>query len=180
VEENPHNPHHTVDAQGTPARQNKKRLVFPDVNRVAIAGKLLHDPPIRWTKKGVPVTNFLISTLPDKKTKLLDQDDRDCCQVSVVVWANQAIQCNKYLRKGQSVLILGELQSMPNFEPGKSFYPIQVNAQWIQYLDKESTNKTTVKEEESKTIVKEEESKTTVKEEESPLGNQQPLSPPAQ
>jgi single-strand DNA-binding protein len=124
-------------------KQNKKHIVFPDVNRVAIAGKLLHDPPIRWTKKGVPVTNFLISTFPDKNIDKMDQDDREPCNVSVVVWANQAIQCNKYLRKGQSVLIVGELQSMPNCEPGKDYFPIQVNAQWIQYLDKEKRNKTT-------------------------------------
>jgi single-strand DNA-binding protein len=119
-------------------KQNKKHIVFPDVNRVAIAGKLLHDPPIRWTKKGVPVTNFLISTIPDKE---IESIDREPCNVSVVVWANQAIQCNKYLRKGQSVLIVGELQSMPNCEPGKDYYPIQVNAQWIQYLDKEKRSK---------------------------------------
>ena len=127
---------------------NKKQLIFPDVNRVAIVGKLLHDPPIRWTKKGVPVTNFLITTLPDPNINLLEQDNRESCQVSVVVWANQAIQCNKYLHKGQCVLILGELQSMPNFDPGKNNFPIQVNAQWIQYLDKETAPKISPKAEE--------------------------------
>jgi single-strand DNA-binding protein len=123
-------------------KQNKKNIVFPDVNRVAIAGQLLHDPPIRWTKKGVPVTNFLISTFPDQNIDKKEQEEREPCNVSVVVWANQAIQCNKYLRKGQSVLIVGELQSMPNCEPGKDYFPIQVNAQWIQYLDKEKRAKT--------------------------------------
>jgi single stranded DNA-binding protein len=123
-------------------QQDNKQLVFPDINRVAIVGKLLHDPPIRWTKKGVPVTNFLVSTSPDQEINQLEQDEREACQVSVVVWANQAIQCNKYLHKGQCVLILGELQSMPNYDPGKSHFPIQVNAQWIQYLDKETTPRT--------------------------------------
>jgi single stranded DNA-binding protein len=139
LEENFENINQGIDSEHFSNPQDLKQLVFPDVNRVAIVGKLLHDPPIRWTKKGVPVTNFLISTSPDAEINLLEQDNRESCQVSVVVWANQAIQCNKYLRKGQCVLILGELQSMPNYDPGKSHYPIQVNAQWIQYLDKETT-----------------------------------------
>ena len=110
---------------------------LPDVNRVAIAGTLVHDPPLRWTKKGVPVTNFLILTKPDDDTGSSILTNREPCLVSVVVWANQALQCNKYLKKGHSVLILGELQSMPTFNPGSGDYPIQINAQWIQYLNRD-------------------------------------------
>ncbi len=112
---------------------------FPEVNRVAVAGTLMHDPPLRWTKKGVPVTNFIVSTSPDKTLDFQDDAEREACYVSIVVWANQAIQCNKYLKKGHSVLILGELQSMPNLNVKKSEFPIQINAQWIQYLEKDIT-----------------------------------------
>ncbi len=31
-------------------------------------------------------------------------------------------------------MIVGELQSMPNANPAKNFLPVQINAQWIQYL----------------------------------------------
>ena len=37
----------------------------PDINRVFIAGTLLHDPPLRRTRKGVPVTNFIVITKPE-------------------------------------------------------------------------------------------------------------------
>ena len=109
---------------------------FPDLNQVTIAGVLQHDPPIRWTKKGVPVTNFLLRAVPDKSSNLFEQTERQECVISVVVWAKQALQCKKYLKKDSAVIIAGELQSMPNAKPEEGFYPVQINAQWIQYLDK--------------------------------------------
>ncbi len=115
---------------------DQKQYEFPNVNRVAIAGVLAQDPPLRYTTRGVPVTNFIVITEPEDNGDAPEGMQRERCHVSVVVWAQQAIQCNKYLRKGNSVLIIGELQSMPNYEPQRSFYPVQVNAQWIQYLER--------------------------------------------
>jgi single-strand DNA-binding protein len=115
---------------------SRKSFDFPNVNRVVIAGQLLQDPPLRWTSRGVPVTNFVIATQPEPEEPQPEGLQRTPCFISIVVWAQQAVQCNKYLKKGNSVLIIGELQSMPNSSPDKGFYPIQVNAQWIQYLEK--------------------------------------------
>ena len=125
----------------TPSEQNsheeeKKGFHFPELNQVTIAGVLEHDPPIRWTKKGVPVTNFLLRTRPDPCSTVADKIKREECIVSVVVWARQALQAKKYLKKGNAVIITGELQSMPNAKPEEGFYPVQINAQWIQYLDR--------------------------------------------
>ena len=116
--------------------QESANINFPDVNQVSIAGRLQHDPPMRWTKKGVPVTNFLLVVTPDPSANYFESHPRQETVVSVVVWAKQALQCKKYLKKGSAVMIHGELQSMPNAEPEDGFYPVQLNAQWIQYLDK--------------------------------------------
>lgn len=113
-----------------------KYFDFPDANRVAIAGTLLNDPPLRRTRRGIPVTNFIIATSPEKGVNVPEGMVRENCQVSVVVWSQQAVECSRYLRKGSAVLIMGELQSMPNFAPKKDFFPVQINAQWIQYLEK--------------------------------------------
>ncbi|HOH06917.1 MAG TPA: single-stranded DNA-binding protein [bacterium] len=118
-----------------PAADNRD-YSFPNVNRVAIAGKLIQDPPLRWTTRGVPVTNFVIVTSPEAEADLPEGTDRPPCYISIVVWAQQAVQCNKFLRKGSSVMVIGELQSMPNHAPERNYYPVQVNAQWIQYLEK--------------------------------------------
>ncbi|NOY58952.1 MAG: single-stranded DNA-binding protein [Calditrichaeota bacterium] len=127
----------------TDSHENQESRIYslPDVNRIAIAGVLQNDPPLRWTKKGVPVTNFIVATSPDQNGQIQTMPGSEECNVSVVVWAKQALQCKKYLHKGSSILILGELQSMPNADPENGFFPIQVNAQWIQYLDRGMENK---------------------------------------
>ena len=106
---------------------------YPDINRIYISGTLLHDPPLRYTRKGVPVTNFIIVTAPDSESPE-SGSDRKPCYISVVVWSKQAVQCSKNLKKGSPVVILGELQSMPNLNPNDDYYPVQISAQWIQYL----------------------------------------------
>ena len=110
------------------------------VNYVSIAGNLVNDPPLRKTKRGVPVTNFIIRTCPEPHPGEKETDDRESCFISIVAWAHQAVQCNKNLRKGSAILVVGELQSMPNASPESGFCPVQVNAQWIQYLDKNNKN----------------------------------------
>lgn len=107
-----------------------KSFAFPLLNRVYIAGKLTHDPPLRYTKRGVPVTNFVIETVPDTK----ETEERKACQISVVVWAQQAIECTRTLKKDHPVFISGELQSMPNADPAKGHFPVQINALSIQTL----------------------------------------------
>jgi single-strand DNA-binding protein len=130
-----HNKQFRPAMDAVPINLNKS-YDFPNVNRVVLAGNLMQDPPLRWTSRGVPVTNFVIATEPEPELGIIEGMEREHCYISVVVWAQQAVQCNKYLKKGNSVLIIGELQSMPNGAPDKGYYPIQVNAQWIQYLEK--------------------------------------------
>lgn len=139
--------------QHPPSNENKTSFIqdvefnHPDINRVFVAGSLLHDPPLRRTRKGVPVTNFIVVTKPDKESPTDTEMEREPVFVSVVVWAKQAVQCSKHLRKGSSVIILGELQSMPNAKPDDGFFPIQISAQWIQYLEKGKFNKISIIEE---------------------------------
>ena len=120
----------------------------PDINRVFIAGTLLHDPPLRRTRKGVPVTNFIVVTKPEHPVGLDEELEREPVYISVVVWAKQAVQCSKHLKKGSAVIILGELQSMPNAKPDAGFMPVQISAQWIQYLEKGKFSKIMITDEE--------------------------------
>jgi len=119
-----------------PVDLEKMEYSHPDVNRVLLAGTLVQDPPLRRTRKGVPVTNFIMVTRPDKGVNYPEEFDRDPCFISVVVWAKQAVQCAKHLHKGSAVIVLGELQSMPNAKPEEGYSPVQISAQWIQYLEK--------------------------------------------
>ncbi len=49
------------DKVNTIEKENKV-YAFPDMNKCMISGCLVHNPPLRKTKKGVPVTNFIIAT----------------------------------------------------------------------------------------------------------------------
>ncbi len=120
----------------------EKSFAFPLINRVYIAGKLTHDPPLRYTKRGVPVTNFVIETVPDSK----ETEERNVCHISVVVWAQQAIEYTRILRKDHPVFITGELQSMPNADPAKGHFPVQINALSIQPLHQPEQAKAQVQE----------------------------------
>ena len=122
--------------QETAAANSTIQFNHPDINRVFIAGQLLHDPPLRRTRKGIPVTNFIVVTQPETAEIKTEGFEREPVYISVVVWAKQAVQCSKHLRKGSSVVILGELQSMPNARPEENYLPVQISAQWIQYLEK--------------------------------------------
>ncbi len=122
--------------EGVDKRLNKS-MAFPIINQATVAGVLMGDPPLRQTRRGVPVTNFVIKTMPEESGITPPEGwEREPCYVSVVMWAQQAVNCNRYLKKGSPVLIIGELQSMPNATPENGFYPVQINAQWIQYLDR--------------------------------------------
>ena len=117
---------------------DNRYMDFPDVNRIVIAGDILYDPPLRWTKRGIPVTNFVLSTHPDPEVPEPEELRTKKCYISVVVWSQKAIFCHENLKKGTPVMVIGELQSMPNFAPEKGFYPVQINAKWIQILEKGS------------------------------------------
>ncbi|MBN1481307.1 single-stranded DNA-binding protein [candidate division KSB1 bacterium] len=137
------------DAETFQYSENFSELSYPDINRVFIAGTLLHDPPLRRTRKGVPVTNFIVVTKPDSSPDAANGFEREPVYISVVVWAKQAVQCSKHLKKGSAVIILGELQSMPNANPDEGFTPVQISAQWIQYLEKGKFSKITIEEDDA-------------------------------
>ena len=120
------------DEQYTPEMEESQQVEnlncgfnHPDINRIFIAGTLLYDPPLRRTRKGVPVTNFIVVTKPENDLKNEEGVGREPVFVSIVVWAKQAVQCSRHLKKGSSVIILGELQSMPNTKPDDGYLPVQ-------------------------------------------------------
>ena len=88
-------------------------------------------------------------TKPETTAEGQEGLEREPVFVSVVVWAKQAVQCSKHLKKGSAVIILGELQSMPNTNLEENFLPVQISAQWIQYLEKGRFSKIVIADEDS-------------------------------
>lgn len=79
-------------------------------NRVTLLGNLGQDPELRYTQNKTAVTSFSLATTEYRKSADGGQQSVTDWH-RVVVWGRQAENCNKYLRKGKTVLIEGRLHA---------------------------------------------------------------------
>jgi len=109
---------------------------MPEINAVVIAGNLTKDPIFRQTTNGTPVVNFSIAS----NRRFRDKNDEwkeDVCYVGIVAWNRLAESCKDKLKKGNAVLVDGELQSRSfKTEDGVSRTIVEVKARRIQFLNK--------------------------------------------
>jgi single-strand DNA-binding protein len=80
------------------------------LNRVTIIGNLGHDPEMRYTPSGKPVTSFSVAV--SRSWRAPDGERREETEwFNVVAWDNLAETCKQYLAKGQPVYVEGRLQT---------------------------------------------------------------------
>lgn len=109
---------------------------MPELNSVIIAGNLTKDPVFRQTTNGTPVVNFSIAS----NRRFRDKNDEwkeDVCYVGIVAWNRLAESCRDKLRKGNAVLVDGELQSRTfKTEDSSNRTVVEIKARRIQFLNK--------------------------------------------
>ncbi len=111
-------------------------LKMPEINSVVIAGNLTKDPTVRETSNRTPVVNFHVAVNRRFKDSR-DQWQEDVCYVGVVAWNKLAESCKDRLKKGNAVLIDGELQSRTfKTDDNKSRTVVEIKAKRIQFLNK--------------------------------------------
>lgn len=111
-------------------------LKMPEINSVVIAGNLTKDPTVRETSNHIPVVNFYVAVNRRFKDSR-DQWQEDVCYVGVVAWNKLAESCKNRLKKGNAVLIDGELQSRTfKTDDNKSRTIVEIKAKRIQFLNK--------------------------------------------
>ncbi len=112
---------------------------MPELNSVVIAGNLTKDPIFRQTTSGTPVVNFSIASNRRFKDKNEDWKE-DVCYVGIVAWNRLADSCKDRLKKGNAVLVDGELQSRTfKTEDGTNRTIVEIKARRIQFLNKKGT-----------------------------------------
>ncbi len=80
------------------------------LNKVMIIGHIGHDPDMRYTPSGKPVTSFSVTVTRNWVTT--EGERREATEwFNVVAWGNLAEICNQYLRKGRRVYVEGHLQT---------------------------------------------------------------------
>lgn len=103
-------------------------------NKVILMGNLARDPEIRYTVDKRAWARFTIAVNRQWKGRNGElQSSADF--IPVVVWGPQAEHCERYLRKGQAVLVEGRLQ-VRNYEDkaGTRRYVTEVAAQTVNFV----------------------------------------------
>lgn len=77
-------------------------------NKVILIGHLTADPELKQTQSGVSVTSFSIGVNRRFKS---ENGQQDCDFITVVAWRNTAEFITRYFRKGQPILVCGQLQT---------------------------------------------------------------------
>ncbi len=80
------------------------------INKVILLGNLGKDPEVRHLEGGATVANFPLATsefYKDKSGNKVEQTEWH----NIVLWRNQAEFAEKYLKKGNTILVEGKLRT---------------------------------------------------------------------
>lgn len=78
------------------------------MNKVILIGNLTRDPELTETPSGVAVCRFSIAVSREYATA---DGNRETDFFNITVWRGRAENCGKYLKKGNKVAIVGNLQN---------------------------------------------------------------------
>ena len=77
------------------------------LNKVILMGNMCADPELKQTQGGTSVCSFNIAV----NRRFKAEGQQDCDFISIVAWRQQAEFVCKYFKKGQAILVCGQLQT---------------------------------------------------------------------
>lgn len=108
------------------------------MNLVALIGRMVADPELRYTPSGVAVTTFTVAV--DRRFKS-ESGEKQTDFFDVVAWRQSAEFASNYLGKGRLVAVTGRLQQRSWVQQdGQKRSKIEVVADNLQGLDKPQGN----------------------------------------
>lgn len=100
-----------------------------DVNCVVLSGRLTADPVMRATPKGMPVASVRLAS--DR----FYADKKDVVFIDVSVFSKTAENVGKYLKKGDPVIVRGQLElDVWDGKDGKKHQKYRIIAQEVVFL----------------------------------------------
>ena len=107
-------------------------------NKVILIGNLTADPELKQTQGGLSVCSFNIAV--NRRFKG-ENGQQDCDFITIVAWRQQAEFVCKYFKKGQAILVCGQLQTRTwNDNNGNKRYATEVVADEVSFVgNKESS-----------------------------------------
>lgn len=107
-----------------------------DLNHVVLIGRLVKPPEIKYTASGQAIAKFSIAC--NDSYKQGDERKEYANFFDINVWGNQAVNCEKYLKKGSQVAINGTLRQnrWQDKQSGQTRSKIEITANSVQFLGK--------------------------------------------
>lgn len=81
---------------------------MPNLNKVMLMGNLTRDPEVRYTPKGMAVTEVTIAT--NRRYKVENETREEVTFVDITFWGKQAEVIAQYFKKGRPIFVEGRLQ----------------------------------------------------------------------
>lgn len=112
---------------------------------IIVVGRLGRDPEMRYTSTGQALTTFSLAT--DRRyTDSNGQQQKQTIWFNLSVWGKQAESCNNFLKKGNLVVVEGNLRADPQTggprvyqkSDGTSGASYDVTAQTVRFLTPKS------------------------------------------
>ena len=116
------------------------------MNRVVLIGRLVRDPELRYTQSNQSVANFTLAVdkrmSREKKQEAESQNRPTADFIRINVWGPQAVNCERYLRKGSQCAVEGRIQtgSYQDRETGKTVYTTDIVADNVEFLGSRQDN----------------------------------------
>lgn len=79
-----------------------------DLNKVILMGHITADPELKQTQSGTSVCSFSIGV---NRRYSKDQAQQGVDFINIVAWRQQAEFVSKYFKKGQAILVCGQIQT---------------------------------------------------------------------
>jgi len=104
------------------------------VNKAIVVGRLGADPELRETGGGTKVCRLSIATSRTWLDKQSNEKQEETEWHRVTVWAKQAENCAKFLKKGREVYVEGRLRTSQYEKEGVTCYSTEIVAEVVQFI----------------------------------------------
>lgn len=102
------------------------------MNKAFLIGNLTRDPELTQTTNGIVVCRFSIAV---QREFTNSEGERDADFFNIVAWRTTAENCNKYLKKGSKVAVMGAIQNRSyDAQDGTKRYVTEIVADKVEFV----------------------------------------------
>ncbi len=102
-------------------------------NKVILIGNMTADPELKQTAAGISVCSFSIAV--NRRFAKSEQGQQNVDFINIVTWRQQAEFVSRYFKKGNPILICGQLQTRTwNDNQGQKRYATEVVADEVSFV----------------------------------------------